>query len=165
MIQEIQFRDLEEADIPLLMDIYNHFVMHTTVSFHTEPVTLDEFTDSVVHPNPRYKTFVIMLDGSLQGYVQVMPHKKKQAYATSGEVTIYLHPECVGKGIGTAALQHIEAFAKENGYHVLVSTICSENSPSIRSFTKNGYFQCAHFREVGLKWGKFLDIVTYQKII
>ncbi|MFD0699061.1 GNAT family N-acetyltransferase [Paenibacillus sp. GCM10027628] len=165
MTEEILFRDIEEADIPQLMDIYNHFVMHTTVSFHTEPVTLAEFTESVIHPNPRYKTFVITLNGSLQGYVQVMPHKKKQAYETSGEVTIYLDPKCVGKGMGTAALRYIETFAKQNGYHVLVSTICSENIPSIQSFTKNGYFQCAHFREVGYKWGRYLDIVTYQKII
>jgi L-amino acid N-acyltransferase YncA len=164
-MQDIVFRELEESDIPSLMDIYNHFVMHTTFSFHTEPVALAEFTESVIHANPRYRTFVIMLEGNLQGYVQVMPHKKKQAYDTTGEVTIYLHPECVGKGIGTAALQHIEDIAKQNGFHVLIATICADNSRSMQSFMKNGYSQCAHFREVGFKWGKYLDIVTYQKII
>lgn len=161
----ILFKELEESDIPLLINIYNHFVMHTTASFHTEPVAIPEFMESVVHPNPRYQTYVITLDGNLQGYVQVMPHKKKQAYNTTGEVTIYLHPECVGKGIGTAAIQHIEAVAKERGFHSLIATICADNKPSIHSFSKNGYTQCAHFREVGFKWGKFLDIVTYQKII
>ncbi|MEW9697780.1 N-acetyltransferase family protein [Paenibacillus sp. SI8] len=161
----IVFRELEEADIPSLMNIYNHFVMHTTVSFHTEPVTLPEFTESVVHINPRFQTFVITLDGSLQGYVQLMPHKKKQAYDTTGEVTIYLDPLCVGKGIGTAALQYIEHFGKQNGFHALISTICADNSRSIQTFTKIGYSQCAHFREVGFKWGQFLDIVTFQKII
>ncbi|SDM96236.1 phosphinothricin acetyltransferase [Paenibacillus sp. yr247] len=161
----ILFKPLEESDISYLMDIYNHFVLHTTVSFHTEPVGLLEFTESVIHPNPRYQTYVITLDGNLQGYVQVMPHKKKQAYDTTGEVTIYLHPECVGKGIGSAAIHYIEAVAKERGFHSLISTICADNKLSIHTFTKNGYTQCAHFREVGFKWGKFLDIVTYQKII
>ncbi|NEW05497.1 N-acetyltransferase [Paenibacillus sp. SYP-B3998] len=165
MITDIIFRELEETDIPLLMDIYNYYVTHTTVSLHAQPVALAEFTESLVHTNPRYRTFTILLDGNLQGYVQVMPHKKKQAYDTTGEITIYLHPECVGKGVGTAALQHIEPIAKQHGFHVLVSTICSDNAPSIHSFAKNGYFQCAHFREVGFKWGKFLDIVTFQKII
>lgn len=161
----LSFKQLEESDIPLLMDIYNYFVNHTTVSFHTEPVVISEFTDSVTHPNPRYETFVITLDGNLQGYVQVMPHKKKQAYDTTGEVTIYLHPECVGKGLGSAAIQYIEAVAKDRGFHSLISTICADNKPSIHMFTKNGYSQCAHYREVGLKWGRFLDIVTFQKII
>jgi len=165
MNPSIVFRELELEDIPRLMDIYNHFVINTTVSFHTEPVTLDEFTDSLIHTNPRYKTFVITSDNSVQGYVQVMPHKKKQAYDTSGEVTIYLHPECVGRGVGSAALAHIESYAKLHGFHVLVSTICSDNEPSIRTFSKNGYTPCAHFREIGFKWGRFLDIVTYQKII
>ncbi|GGA12959.1 N-acetyltransferase [Paenibacillus marchantiophytorum] len=159
------FKPLEESDIPLLMDIYNHFVVHTTVSFHTEPVDISEFTASVIHQNPRYQTDVIWLGGILQGYVQIMPHKKKQAYDTTAEITIYLHPDCVGRGVGSAAIQHIEAVAKERGFHSLISTICSDNAPSIRSFMKNGYAQCAHFREVGFKWGKFLDIVTYQKII
>ncbi|MEC0229287.1 GNAT family N-acetyltransferase [Paenibacillus alba] len=164
-MSSLLFKPLEQSDIPALMAIYNHFVVHTTVSFHTEPVTISEFTESVIHPNPRYQTDVILLDGIVQGYVQVMPHKKKQAYDTTGEVTIYLHPDCVGKGIGSAAIQHIEAIAKERGFHSLISTICSDNNPSIHTFTKNGYKQCAHFREVGFKWGTFLDIVTYQKII
>lgn len=161
----IHFKPLEASDIPLLMEIYNHFVMNSTASFHTEPVEINEFTDSVIHDNPRYQTFVIALNSELQGYVQVMPHKKKQAYASTGEVTIYLHPSCVGKGVGSAAIQFIETFAKEKGFHSLISTICSENKASIHMFSKNGYTQCAHFREVGFKWGKFLDIVTYQKII
>ncbi|TXK77497.1 GNAT family N-acetyltransferase [Paenibacillus sp. N3.4] len=161
----ITFKKIEPSDIPDLMDIYNYFVLHSTVSFHTEPVSLTEFTESVVHPDPRFQTYVITLDGSLQGYVQVMPHKKKQAYQTTGEVTIYLHPACVGKGVGSAAIQHIESVAKENGFHVLISTICADNEPSIHTFTKNGYTQCAHFREVGFKWGQFLDIFTFQKII
>ncbi|BFT73145.1 N-acetyltransferase family protein [Paenibacillus sp. P36] len=161
----VMFKTIEASDIPALMDIYNHFVMNSTASFHTEPVTITEFTESVIHPNSRFQTFVITLNGELQGYVQVMPHKKKQAYATTGEVTIYLQPGCVGKGIGSAAIQFIETFAKEQDFHSLISTICADNKPSIHMFSKNGYTQCAHFREVGFKWGKFLDIVTYQKII
>lgn len=159
------FKHLETSDIPFLMDIYNHFVVHTTYSFHMEPVALPEFTDSVVHPNPRYQTYVILLDEKPQGYVQVMPHKKKQAYDTTGEVTIYLHPECVGKGLGSISIQHVEAIAKQRGFHSLIATICADNSASIHMFTRNGYQQCAHYREVGFKWGQFLDIVTFQKII
>ncbi|NOU68329.1 GNAT family N-acetyltransferase [Paenibacillus sp. LMG 31461] len=159
------FKPLETSDIPLLMDIYNHFVIHSTYSFHTEPVALPEFTESVVHANPRYQTYVILLDEKLQGYVQIMPHKKKQAYDTTGEVTIYLHPACVGKGIGSASIQYVEAFAKERDFHSLIATVCADNSASIHMFTRNGYQQCAHYREVGFKWGHFLDIVTFQKII
>lgn len=72
----IIYKPLEATDIPVLMEIYNHFVMNSTASFHTEPVEITEFTESVIHPNPRFQTFVITWDGELQGYVQVMPHKK-----------------------------------------------------------------------------------------
>lgn len=161
----LTFKPLEMSDIPFLMDVYNYFVVHSTYSFHTEPVTLPEFTESVVHTNPRYQTYVVLMNEIPQGYVQVMPHKKKQAYDTTGEVTIYLHPECVGKGLGSASIQYIEAFAKERGFHSLIATVCADNAASIHMFTRNDYQQCAHYREVGFKWGQFLDIVTFQKII
>ncbi|WNR46598.1 GNAT family N-acetyltransferase [Paenibacillus roseipurpureus] len=159
------FKQLETTDIPFLMDVYNYFVVHSTHSFHTEPVTLSEFTDSVIHPNSRYQTYVVQLDGKPQGYVQIMPHKKKQAYDPTGEVTIYLHPECVGKGLGSASIQFIEAIAQKRGFHSLIATVCADNAASIHMFTRNGYQQCAYYREVGFKWGRFLDIVTFQKII
>ena len=76
-MSQIMFRTMEETDIQPLMDIYNHYVLHTTASFHTEPVTFEEFTDTVVHASSRYQTFVIFVEGRLQGYVQVTPHKKK----------------------------------------------------------------------------------------
>lgn len=63
------------------------------------------------------------------------------------------------------AVKYIEGFAKNKNIHVLVATICGENSGSINLFEKNGYTKCAHYKEVGEKFGQFLDVVAYQKII
>ena len=95
----------------------------------------------------------------------VNQHKKKQAYDGSAEVTIYLKPEYLGQGIGSTSLKFIEEFAKDKGFHVLIATICKENEKSKFLFEKHGYEQCAHYREVGYKFGRKLDIITYQKII
>jgi phosphinothricin acetyltransferase len=58
-----------------------------------------------------------------------------------------------------------EEFAQRTGIHVLIVTICGENNMSIKLFEKNGYFKCAHYKEVGKKFGQWLNVVAYQKII
>jgi L-amino acid N-acyltransferase YncA len=159
------FEEIKEVHLKEVMDIYNYYVINTTVSFHTEAVTLDEMRESVMKISPLYKTFVILLHGKMKGYVLLTQHKNKQAYNSSAEVTIYLKPDSIGQGIGGKALRFLEAKAKDTGFHVLVATICKENERSAELFLKNGYVQCAHFKEVGFKFGRWLDIVSYQKII
>ena len=63
------------------------------------------------------------------------------------------------------AIRYIEEFAKKQKLHVLVATICGENEASIHLFAKNGYVKCAHYKEVGQKFGQLLDVVAYQKIL
>jgi L-amino acid N-acyltransferase YncA len=162
---ELIFRDLEDIHLQEVLDIYNYYVINTTVSFHTIPINLNEIKENVIFEKSIYKSFIICLDNIITGYVLISQHKKKQAYDVSGEVTIYLKPEYVGQGIGGKALKFIEEFAANQGFHVLIATICSENEKSIFLFEKYGYYQCAHYKEVGFKFGRRLDIVTYQKII
>jgi L-amino acid N-acyltransferase YncA len=159
------FKEIEDEHLQEVLDIYNYYVINTTISFHTEPISLDEIRENVIFNKSIYKSFIVFKDDKITGYVLVNQHKKKQAYDVSGEVTIYLKPEYVGQGIGGQALTFIEKFAKDKGFHVLIATICKENDNSKYLFEKYGYSQCAYFREVGYKFGRRLDIVTYQKII
>ncbi|HEX3006597.1 MAG TPA: GNAT family N-acetyltransferase, partial [Bacteroidales bacterium] len=99
------------------------------------------------------------------GYVILGYYKPRQAYDFTSEVTIYLHPEQTGKGIGNQAMEFIEKIARERKFHALLGVICSENEASIRLFKKFGYWECANFKEVGLKYGRLLDVVVYEKIL
>ena len=112
-----------------------------------------------------YRTYVILANETYAGYVLITQHKKKPAYNVTGEVTIYLDPSHIGKGIGRPSLEFIENVARELSFHSLIATICSENEGSIRMFTKLGYEKVAHFKEVGYKFERWLDIVAYQKIL
>jgi L-amino acid N-acyltransferase YncA len=112
-----------------------------------------------------YKTFVIFMDDSLCGYVLFTQHKKREAYNTTAEVTIYLKFEFSSKGIGGTALSFIENEAKNAGIHALIATITNENIASIKLFEKNGYFKCADYKEVGKKFGRYLDLIAYEKIL
>ncbi|MFC4100492.1 GNAT family N-acetyltransferase [Paenibacillus xanthanilyticus] len=155
----------EARHLTKVHEIYNYYVANTTISFHTAEVTRDEMRANVCHPNPRYKTYVIEVEGEMAGYALFTQHKNKQAYDVTAEVTVYVAPERMGNGIGPAAIMFLEAEARTIGFHTLVATICTENERSIRLFERLGYEKCAHFKEVGYKFGRRLDIASYQKVL
>lgn len=158
-------KELEEADLQKVTDIYNHYVLNTTATFHGHALTAAEMRELVFFENPKYKTFTIKDDQYLIGYLIITQHKKREAYDGTAEVTIYLKSGFTGKGVGTYTLRFAEEIAIKSGIHVLVATICGENAQSIRLFEKNGFVKCAHYKEVGKKFGQWLDAVAYQKIL
>jgi L-amino acid N-acyltransferase YncA len=159
------FEEIREENLSKVADIYNHYILNTTATFHAHPLTVDEMREIVFFDNPKYKTFVIFDDHDLYGYLIITQHKKREAYDGTAEVTIYLKPGYTGKGIGSVALRYAEEYAQKYHLHVLIATICGENNTSIKLFEKNGYFKCAHYKEVGRKFGQLLDVVAYQKIL
>lgn len=146
----LSFEEITTEHINAVQEIYNYYVLNSTISFHTEEVNTHQMRESVINKNPRFKSFVIVDQSEMVGYVLLTQYKNKQAYDVSAEVTIYLKPNDLGKGIGSRALSFIEGVAKEQGFHTLIATICMENGRSIKLFEKCGYEQCALFKEVGL---------------
>ncbi len=164
-IGEINFIELNEEYLSEVTNIYNYYILNTTATFHNQILTVEEMKEIVFFNNPKYKTFIINQDNILCGYIILHQHKKREAYDDTAEVTIYLKPDSTGKGIGTIAVKYIEDIARKLNIHVLIAGICGENSKSIKLFEKNGYFKCAHYKEVGRKFGQILDVVAYQKIL
>lgn len=160
-----RLEELKDGQLKEIMEIYNHYVMNTTATFHAKQLNLEEMKEHVFFDNPKYKTFVIFDNDNLCGFVVLTHHKKREAYDGTAEVSIYLKPNFIGRGLGSFAVRHIEDVAKRSGIHVLIATICGENNKSIKLFENNGYTKCAHYKEVGKKFGQLLDVVAYQKII
>ncbi|KWX73851.1 GNAT family N-acetyltransferase [Paenibacillus jilunlii] len=161
----LSFTELGEGHLAEAVNIYNYYVLNTTVSFHTEPLDEAAMRESVLSGDPRFKSYAILENFEMQGYVLIARHKNKQAYDSSGEISIYLKPGSGGRGLGGKALSFIEERAAGLGFHVLVATVCADNEPSRRLFTRHGYEQSALFKEIGSKFGRWLDIASYQKII
>lgn len=100
--------EIEEQHLQKVLAIYNYYVTHTTVSFHTIELSLDEMRHIVLNGNPRYKTYILEIAGLTIGYALLTQHKNKQAYDVTAEVTIYLDPDHVGKRAGTMAIRFLE---------------------------------------------------------
>lgn len=157
--------EIEERHLLKVLEIYNYYVTNTTVSFHTRELSLDEIRKNVMNGNSRYKTYVIEDQDLIIGYALLTQYKNKQAYDVTAEISIYINPDHLGRRIGTDAIRFLETKARELRFHVLIATICTENERSIRLFERLGYEKCAHFKKIGYKFDRWLDIASYQKII
>ena len=164
-MQNVAIEELRKEHLKEILEIYNYYVLNSTATWHYHSLNEEEMSELVFSANERYRTYILTTDGIICGYVSIRQYKTREAYGDTAEISIYLKDDTCGKGVGAIALKHIEAFAKEMGVHVLVASISGDNEGSVRLFEKNGYEKCAHFKEVGKKFGKLLDNVAYQKIL
>ncbi|MEI6101477.1 MAG: N-acetyltransferase family protein [Eubacteriales bacterium] len=164
-MSQIEFKELTLENLPDVLEIYTYYILKSTATFHMNPLSLEEMHNLVFFENPKYRTFIILYNSTLCGYVFISRHKPREAYDGTAEVSVYLKPEYTGKRIGGEAIRFIERFARGYDIHVLIATITGGNNPSTKVFEKNGFIKCAHYIEVGRKFGQFLDIVAYQKVI
>jgi L-amino acid N-acyltransferase YncA len=161
----LEFILLQETDLQVVKEIYDDYILNSTATFHTERVTIGELRETIPIAHPKYKSFLIQADGQTCGFCYTCAFKKRQAYDRSAEVTIYLKPDYFGRGIGTSTMKMTEQVARSNGIKVLIGIISGENQPSIRLFEKCGYKKCGHYHQVGEKFGRVLDVVSYEKIL
>ena len=164
-MSEIRFEMMSDDYLAQAADIYNYYVKNTTVTFHMELQSPEDMKEILYQDDPLYISYAILDGETLCGYAYMAPYKKREAYRISSEVTIYLRPESCKKGIGGKALKLLDQYAKESGIHSFLAIICAENVSSIQLFSKNGYEKCAYFKEVGMKFGRMLDIIAMQKIL
>lgn len=162
---EVQLVEMTESDFYLVKEIYDHYILTSTATFHTDIITIPELKEYILIGHPKYKSFLIKHNDIICGFCYISRFKDRQAYDRTAEVTIYLKPEFTGQKIGTRLLPELEKIAIDKGISVLVGIIGGENDQSIRLFEKCGFEKCAHFRKVGEKFNRILDMVAYQKIL
>lgn len=159
----IEFIPVTENDLPVIKEIYDYYIVHSTATFHSERISIEEMKEFLHLNHMKYPSFLIRGDHETIGYCFLTQYKKRQAYDRTAEVSIYLRPECTGKGIGVIAMNYLEKAAKIGGISVLICTLSGENQASIRLCEKMQYKKVAHLHNIGEKFGKILDVVLYQK--
>jgi phosphinothricin acetyltransferase len=159
-------RPLTPADAGAAAALYNHYVETSTATFQTEPVTPEAWAAEFAAGDPdRHGAWAVTGDdGAFAGYLLVQPFKSRCAYRDTAEVAVYLDPAHTGRGLGRAALAHVDAHAASAGLHALLAVVCAENVASLALFARAGYDRVAYLREVGTKFGRLLDVVYLEKL-
>jgi len=154
------------SDLPALTAIYNHYVIHTAITFDLQPFEPEErrawFGDH--SSSGRHRLMVAEHDdGSLLGYATTSRWRPKAAYDTTVESSVYCRADAVRRGIGThlyAAL--FESLAGED-IHRIVAGIAQPNPASVALHERFGFRQVGVFSSVGRKFGRYWDVAWYER--
>ena len=154
------------ADLPAINDIYNHYVLNSTCTYQLEPETLEARTIWFAQHSPEtHPVTVAMLDESVVGWGALSQFRPRAAYGHTVEASVYLRHDVHRRGIGKVLLLDLIARAKAAGHHTLIGGASSDQAASLALQKSLGFVQVAHFKEVGFKFGRWLDVVYSQVML
>jgi L-amino acid N-acyltransferase YncA len=163
---EYSIRPAVPEDLPHIREIYNHYVMNSTVTFDEKPMTLAELRRKFAKATKLNMPFIVAESprGLILGYAYVYPWKEKAAYRYTVENSIYLGPASTGKGLGKVLLQELMDRAKAAGIREIIAVIADKGADaSIRMHKNFGFKEIGHMGKVGFKFGRWLGTVLMQK--
>ena len=162
----VHIRNAEEKDLPAILAIYNDVIVNTTAVYDYEPHTpamrLAWFN---VKKEQGFPVFVAEENGKVLGLSSIGPFRAWAAYQFSVENSIYVAAEARGKGIGKMLMPPIIDAARQLGMHTMLAGIDASNEASIQLHKDFGFEEVAHFKQVGWKFGRWLDLKFLQLII
>ena len=156
---------LEDAEA--IRQIYNAEVTTTTITFDIMPRSL---ADQVAYLSDRSGAHAVIVaadteDGTVLGYAALSPWRSKPAYATSVEDSIYVHRDHQGRGLGRLLLDELTQVATARGFHAMFARIVGGHAASIRLHEALGFEVVGTEREVGRKFGRWLDVVVMERLL
>jgi phosphinothricin acetyltransferase len=151
------------TDADSIARIYNHYILNTIITFEEQAVSAQEMAERIAEVTSASLPWLVAEDdGRIVGYAYASKWKGRCAYRFSVESTVYLDPDCVGKGYGTRLYESLFASLRECGMHVVIGGIALPNPASIALHEKLGMKKVAHFGEVGFKFDKWIDVGYWQ---
>lgn len=154
------------SDAERIAEIYNHYVANTVVTFEEEPIAGDEMRrrmDDVFASSLPW--LVAQSGGRIAGYAYATKWKARSAYRFSVETTVYLAAGLARKGLGSRLYEELFRLLKAKGIHAAIGGIALPNDGSVALHEKFGMRKVAHFEEVGFKFGKWVDVGYWERIL
>ncbi|MCI5710983.1 MAG: N-acetyltransferase family protein [Prevotella sp.] len=158
-------RPVRLDDAKCITDIYNHYVLNTTVTFETAALSVEDMAKRIETISAHWPYFVYEEEGEIMGYCYVHPWKERAAYAHTWEVTIYLKPGALHHHAGTAMMEHLIETCRKTDCRALIACITEENTTSLSFHGKMGFKKVSHFKEVGQKFGRWLDVTDMELLL
>ena len=156
-------RAATSADADRICAIYNHYIATTTISFEEEPVAPADMAQRIADVLAAKLPWLVMLENDkLIGYAYATKWRVRAAYRYAVESSVYLAPDSAGKGAGTVLYEALLAELRARGLHLVIGGIAQPNEASVRLHERLGFTKVAHFSEVGLKFGRWIDVGYWQ---
>lgn len=162
----ISIRDATLDDLAGILEIYNHAIIHTTSVYSEHPHTLDMritwYNDRISNGFP---VIVAELNGQVVGFGTYGHFRVWPCYRYTVEHSVYVHIDHRGKGVSKLLLQSLIDNAREKKLHAMIAGIDAENPVSCKLHQSFGFTEVAHFKEVGFKFGRWLDLKFMELLL
>ena len=158
-------RPAAAGDAEAIRRIYNHEVEHTTHTFDLVPRTLEDQRAWLRDREGALGVVVAEVDGEAAGFASLSEYRPRPAYRTSVESSVYVDESVRGRGVGRLLMQELVRVAEARGFHTMMARIAGGHEASIRLHEAIGFTTVGTEREVGRKFGGWLDIVVMQRML
>ncbi len=163
----MKVRPAVEADLPALTEIYNHYVIHTPITFDTHPFTPDarrRWFDDHTTGGPRIRLLVAADDSNrVAGYATTSRFRPKDAYDTTVESSIYCSAACVGRGLGTLLYTEMFNSLAAEDINRIVAGMTIPNEASLALHRRFGFRSVGVFSAVGRKFDRYWDVEWFER--
>ena len=170
--RDVEIRHAERRDAEGIRAIYNRFVTESTALFDLVPRTLDEQVQWIDEHAGGHPALVAVVPdapgdvpGGVVGFGSLSPFRTRPAYAGTVENSVYLLDAFQGRGIGRLLLDELIRLAQAHGFHTVIARISGGNEASIGLHEACGFVTVGIEREVGRKFGRWLDVVEMQRML
>lgn len=158
-------RDATPHDAQAIVDIYNYYIAHTTVTFEEEPLTAEMMAQRMATVAAKFFWLVYESNGEILGYAYATAWRERSAYRYSVEGTIYLKNTATGQGIGYELYSNLIKRLENRAIHAVIGGVTLPNAASVRLHEKLGFTKVAQFKEVGYKFNQWLDVGYWELMI
>ena len=153
------------VDAKRLCQIYNHYVLTAVATFEEEPVSEEEMQRRIRDVQKDFFWLVYEEDDQVVGYAYASKWKARAAYRHSVELSVYVDPQQHGLGIGKQLYAALLDRLRERDVHSVIGGVAANNPASIALHLSFGFVQVAHLREVGHKFGQWIDVTYFQLLL
>ncbi|MFN8389947.1 MAG: arsinothricin resistance N-acetyltransferase ArsN1 family B [Bdellovibrionota bacterium] len=159
-------RSAAPTDAEKITGIYNHYIVNTPVTFEEELVLPEQIAQRMADILAESLPWLVFeRDGTILGYAYATKWRTRSAYRFSVETSVYLDHAAVGGGIGSKLYEALFAELSERKVHAVIGGITLPNEASIALHEKFGMKKVAHFNEVGFKFGRWLDVGYWERLL
>jgi L-amino acid N-acyltransferase YncA len=153
-------------DLPQILDIYNEIIAHTTAVYYYEPHTLEMRRQWFEERKQQgFPIFVAEEEAVILGMSSIGPFRVPTAYGHTVENTVHVAAAARGRGVGKLLMPPLIEAAKQMNMHAIIAGIDATNEVSLHLHKRFGFEEVAHFKEVGFKFGRWLDLKFLELIL
>ena len=166
MASEPQVRRGVIGDLPGIVDLYNHYVAHTPVSFEVAAVRPEDRLEWLnEHSGAGPYRLLVAADetGSVRGWATTSPFRPRAAYRTTVESSVYLRPDSLGHGLGSRLYASLFDSIQGQDLERIVAGVTLPNPASLALHAKLGFRPVGTFTRVGRKFGQFWDVEWFER--